>query len=67
MKIHLAVISVKGNDVAIHATLCGRMHSDMNCEVDNNLTDKREKVTCRVCKKIIADPRHWRHRRFLSS
>ena len=66
MKIHLAVISVNGDDVAVHMTLCGRMHIDMDCETDNNLTDDQEKVTCRVCAKIIANPKHWRHRKFLN-
>ena len=67
MKIHLAIISVKGDDVAVHITLCGRMHSKMNCDTDNNLTDDPGKVDCRVCAKIIANPKHWRHRRFLST
>ena len=66
MKVHLAIISVKRDDIAVHMTLCGRMHSKMDCDADNNLTDERGKVTCRNCEKIIANPKHWRHRRFLN-
>lgn len=65
MKIHFAVMSVR-KDIAIHTTLCGRMHSGMDCDTDNNLTDNQKSVTCAVCEKILANPKHWRHRKFLS-
>lgn len=65
MKKHLAV----GADTRhgyLSTTLCGRAHSESDCEADNNATDQVYEVTCALCNKILATPKHWRHRKYLA-
>lgn len=64
IKLHLAV-SRPGitPDSRITGHLCGREHS-LN-DGDNNSVLEPAEVTCKVCAKIIADPKNWRHRKYL--
>lgn len=65
MKIHLAV-SRPGitKDSTVTGHLCGREHSAN--DGDNNSTCDQGAVDCALCLKVIADPKHWRHRRYIS-
>jgi hypothetical protein len=62
MKIHLAVTESRG-DTRWTGTLCGR-ESGKSQDGANAEPDKA-KVSCRFCLKIMSDPHHWRHRRFM--
>lgn len=66
MKKHFAVMLIR-KDYAINTTLCGRLHRDLDDALDNNLTDRREDVTCLLCSKILENPKHWRYRKFIKS
>lgn len=59
-KIHLAVMRERHGVVYNH-TLCGR-ESGHTLEPNR---DDAEKVDCKLCRKIMADPGHWRHRKWL--
>lgn len=65
MKVHLAfsVPNAFGGFTSGHA--CGREHSDNDCE--NNVTTEHDTVTCKLCRNIIDDTKHWRHRKYISS
>lgn len=64
--LHLAVErdTVFGG-VPIHTTgtLCGR--SNKRSEDVTNSTEDRAEVTCQHCAAILANPKHWRFRRYL--
>lgn len=62
-KIHLAVF--RQNDYGGHnyATLCGRESGELD---ERNAEAAENKVTCKLCVKIMADPAHWRHRKWLT-
>lgn len=62
MKTHLAV-SEKRGDGNWTGTLCGSQSQES--KDGTNAEASVDKVDCRNCKKIIADPTHWRHRRYL--
>jgi hypothetical protein len=64
MKVHLAV-SRPGftPDSFITGHLCGREHSGN--DGDNNSAITTAEVTCALCRAIIANPKHWRYRRYL--
>jgi len=63
MKVHLAfsVPNAFGGFTSGH--VCGREHSDNDTE--NNVTTEHAAVTCKLCLKVIADPTHWRHRKYV--
>lgn len=67
MKVHLAV-SRPGftPDSFVTEHLCGREHSQNDTD-GNNSTEQRSEVTCALCAKIIADAKHWRHRKYLTA
>lgn len=47
----------------VTGTVCGREHSQS--EDGTNSTDNPADVTCALCLKVIADPKHWRHRKYM--
>jgi hypothetical protein len=63
MKVHLAfsVLNAFGGFTSGH--VCGREHSKNDCE--NNVTEDHAAVTCKMCLAVIADPKHWKHRKYL--
>lgn len=63
MKVHLAfsVPNAFGGFTSGH--VCGREHSENDTE--NNVTTEHSAVTCKLCLKVIADPAHWRHRKYV--
>lgn len=63
-KIHLAVC--KPNNFGGHNfdTLCGRESGEL---AEKNAEDSKAKVTCKLCLRILNDPGHWRHRKWLNS
>lgn len=65
MKVHLAfsVPNAFGGFTSGH--VCGREHSENDCE--NNVTTDSAAVTCKLCLKVIADPKHWRHRKYVEA
>lgn len=66
MKTHFAVQTktVFGNGT-LTTTLCGR--SNRQSTDGFNSTAKAAEVTCEFCRKIMADPKHWRARKFLKA
>jgi len=64
MKVTHKQIYIKGVFGGIaNTTLCGRV-SDA-C-VDANVADGEEKITCKLCLRIQADPEHWQHKQVLT-
>lgn len=65
MKVHLA-FSVRGftPDSTITGHVCGREHRNNDCE--NNVTTDHAAVTCKLCLAVIADPTHWRHKKYVA-
>lgn len=63
MKIHLAfsVANAFGGFTTGH--VCGREHSANYG--DNNVTCEHSEVTCKLCLKVLANPKHWRYRRYV--
>jgi hypothetical protein len=64
MKTHLAV-SKTTEGRTITSTLCD-FYSNKAEDGFNSTTDQNE-VNCKRCMKIIAEPTHWRHRKFLTN
>jgi hypothetical protein len=65
IKIHLFVSKENAFGGYNCGTLCGR-ESDAIGVFESNSTDNKAEVTCKVCHKIMNDPKHWRHRKYLS-
>jgi len=45
-------------------TVCGCEHSDS--EDGTNSTSVVSDVDCKLCLKIINNPKHWRHRKYIT-
>ncbi len=55
----------KGAFGSVNTTLCGRIAEKLFEENDGmNIGDE---ITCKLCLKIQADPKHWRNRNLLDS
>jgi hypothetical protein len=63
MKVHLAVSGKGTFGGTITTTLCGRMNKQSRDGM--NSSDERDEVTCGHCKAVLADPKHWRYRKYL--
>ncbi len=44
-------------------TVCGRENRDS--DDGTNSTSAPAEVTCKLCLKIMANPKHWRHRKYI--
>jgi len=64
MVTHLAV-DLKLRDIHVVHTLCGRDNKNTSDGLYNSTDNKRE-VDCKLCIKILGNPRHWRYRKYLS-
>lgn len=62
-KIHLAVCIPNKHGGHNYDTLCGRESGALN---DKNAEDTESKVDCKLCLQIMADKKHWRHRKWLT-
>lgn len=63
-KVHLAVCKPNKYGGHNYDTLCGRESGEL---AERNAEDSEEQVTCKLCRQIMADPTHWRHRKWLSA
>lgn len=66
LKKHLAVSATAGIGGTWTGTLCGFENAMSSDEGREDSTEHRDEVTCKICTKIIADPTHWRHRKYLT-
>lgn len=67
MKTHLSISYTSkafGPDCHITSTLCGRESG--KAEDGNNSEPDAAEVDCKLCLSIMADPKHWRHRKYIS-
>lgn len=64
MKKHY-VVSYENGYGYTTVTLCGRAHSEGDCDTGNNVSETEAEVTCKLCLNILAEPNHWRHRKYL--
>jgi len=66
-KIHLAVCRPNEYGGFNYDTLCGRESGEFAERADDiNSTAEEALVDCKLCLQIMADPSHWRHRRWLA-
>jgi len=66
MKIHLAFARPGfTKDSTITGHVCGREHSAN--DGDNNSTTNHAEVTCKLCLTVINNPKHWRHRKYITN
>jgi hypothetical protein len=62
VKTHLAVCKENGFGGHSYGTLCGRESGET---VERNAENAESQITCKLCKSILANPMHWRYRKWL--
>lgn len=60
---HLCVCTPNRFGGHIYDTLCGL--SGKTADGFRNGEPDMSEVTCKLCQRIAADPKHWRHRKYL--
>lgn len=63
-KMHFAIMVENQYGGYSYNTLCGRESVEL-VNGDMNRTDNQEEVSCALCIQILADVKHWRHRKYL--
>jgi hypothetical protein len=53
-----------GVETIVHGTVCG-LENSLSISDDGNCTDIMSDVTCKKCLVIMANPKHWRHRKYI--
>jgi hypothetical protein len=53
-----------GTETIINGTVCG-LENKQSTDEGGNCTDIPAEVTCKKCLAIMANPKHWRYRKYI--